>query len=295
MPKVVCLDPGHGVNTPGKRSPDGTLREYEFAGDVAARAKRLLEAHGLKVVLTRPCTADAKDVSLSKRVQVANDAGAAVFVSIHSNAHGNGNEWTNGRGYETYVYAYGGQAEKLARRLVDEAQRLIVPFGVPLRNPTVKAEAFYVLKYTRMPAVLIEHAFHTNRDECALLKRDDFRQACAEHIARAVCGHLGIAYDQPTAPKPAVAPPAPSTPAQLYRLKTGVFWTAESLAAAKKLVRDRFGWAVYEWAEGTYSAGGIWSPTYRLLTGTFAGREAAEAAAQRLREATGWTVYVVPA
>lgn len=206
MPKVVCLDPGHGVNTPGKRSPDGTLREYEFAGDVAARAKRLLEAHGLKVVLTRPCTADAKDVSLSKRVQVANDAGAAVFVSIHSNAHGNGNEWTNGRGYETYVYAYGGQAEKLARRLVDEAQRLIVPFGVPLRNPTVKAEAFYVLKYTRMPAVLIEHAFHTNKEECALLKRDDFRQACAEHIARAVCAHLGIRYDQPVvAPQSAAA------------------------------------------------------------------------------------------
>ncbi|PZN06492.1 MAG: hypothetical protein DIU69_13160, partial [Bacillota bacterium] len=157
---------------------------------------------GLKVVLTRPCTADAKDVSLSKRVQVANDAGAAVFVSIHSNAHGNGREWTGGRGYETYVYAYGGQAEKLARRLVEEAERRIKPFGVPLRTPPIKAAAFYVLKHTRMPAVLIEHAFHTNKEECALLKRDDFRQACAEHIARAVCGHLGIPYEQSAALRP---------------------------------------------------------------------------------------------
>ena len=290
MSKVVVLDPGHGANTPGKRSPDGTLREYEFNGDVAERAKRLLEARGVKVILTRPTSKDARDVSLSERVAIANKAKANLFISVHANAHGNGREWTSARGYETYIFKKGGEAERLANRLVDWATKLLVPAGARLRPYPVREANFYVLRKTVMPAVLIEHSFMTNKDDCALLKSDAFRQKAAEHIARAVCEHLGVKYDQP----PVVSKPSPSAAEKLYRLKTGTFSNAESLAAAKKRVKERFGWVVYEWAEGTYKNGGIWEPNYRLITGTFKEAEV-QRAAEALRKETGWLVYVVEA
>lgn len=238
MPKVVVLDPGHGQDTPGKRSPDGTLREYEFNGDVALRAKRLLEARGVKVVLTRPCTLKDQDVPLSKRVAIAHQARADLFVSIHANAHGNGREWTPARGYEVYVYALGGDAHRLAQRLVDEAERLIAPAGVPIRKPPIKVANFCVIRRTSMPAVLIEHGFMTNKDECAILKSDSFRARAAEHIARAVCAHLGIRYDQPAAaPKPAAAEKEAAGKPVLRRGDTGAA-VRELQEALKRLGHD---------------------------------------------------------
>ena len=48
----VCLDPGHGKNTSGKASPDGTYKEYEFARDIMKRIKAHLERCGLSVYCT---------------------------------------------------------------------------------------------------------------------------------------------------------------------------------------------------------------------------------------------------
>lgn len=77
-PKIVVLDPGHGGRDNGT-----SLQEKVFALDVAKRAKRMLEAAGFKVVLTRE-----KDVylDLAQRPAVANREGADLFVSIHFNA-----------------------------------------------------------------------------------------------------------------------------------------------------------------------------------------------------------------
>jgi len=77
-PKIVVLDPGHGGRDNGT-----SLNEKVFALDVAKRAKKMLEAAGLKVVLTRE-----KDVylDLAQRSAVANREGADLFVSIHFNA-----------------------------------------------------------------------------------------------------------------------------------------------------------------------------------------------------------------
>lgn len=241
MPKIVVLDPGHGQDTPGKRSPDGSLREYEFNGDVASRAAKLLEARGVKVILTRPCTKDAKDVSLSKRVKIANDAKADLFISIHANAHGNGHAWTTARGYEVWIYAPGGEREVLAKRLLAYAGKLLKPMDpdFPLRGIKHNS-SFYVLKHTKMAAALVEHAFMTNPRDCALLKSDGFRQRAAEHIARAVCEHLGVKYDLPEpkseskpAPKPQ-ADPKPAAPPGPFKDVPGNHWAAEAIAWAKE-------------------------------------------------------------
>jgi len=226
---LIVLDPGHGQDTPGKRSPNGLLREYEFNGDVAARARAILSRAGVEAILTRPATLTARDVPLADRVALANRKNAKLFVSIHANAHGNGREWTSARGYEVYIYAPGGVREDLARRLVKWAKNLLVPLdpNFPIRG--IKTANFYVLRYTRMPAVLIEHAFMTNEQDYNLLRSDAFRQKAAEHIARAVCEQLGIRYPEPRPEEvKKVAEPGP------FKDVPKDDWAAEAIAWCKE-------------------------------------------------------------
>ena len=184
MAKVVCLDAGHGKKTGGKRSFDGTFREYEFNRDVTSRLKKILEAHGVKVVLT--CKDDA-DISLSRRAEIANNSDADIFVSIHANAHGT--TWNSANGWEIYVCSMKGKAAQLAEKI---RKHSIKDLG--LKDRGVKTANFAVLINTLMPAVLIEHGFYTNKEECAKLKSDSFRQKCAVADAKGILEYLGITY-----------------------------------------------------------------------------------------------------
>ena len=186
MPKV-CLDYGHGASTAGKRSPDGTLLEYEFNRDVGRRIKAILERHNVEVI--ESAIGDA-DVSLSVRCDVANFYKCDYFISIHANAHKE--EWTDASGWEIYIIAKGGQAEELAKRIHKYSKEL------GLKDRGIKVANFQVLRDTEMPAVLIEHGFYTNKEECEKLKSDSFRQKCAECDAKGILEQLGIAYVKDT-------------------------------------------------------------------------------------------------
>lgn len=182
----ICIDAGHGSNTAGKRSPDGSLREYEFNRDIANRIKNILVAHGVEVILT--CS-DDYDIPLQQRCDIANQLKADYFVSIHANAYGT--DWNDARGWEVFVVAKGGRAEELAETIHEYS---IAELG--LKDRGVKTANFYVLRNTNMPAVLIEHGFYTNKTECALLKDSDFRQKCAVADAKGILDFLDINYEE---------------------------------------------------------------------------------------------------
>lgn len=183
----ICLDAGHGMTTPGKRSPDGSLLEYEFNRDVTLRLKKILEEHGVEVILT---FYDDVDVPLESRAKFANVNNAGYFISIHANAYGDG--WNDANGWEIYVVSKGGKAEKLAECI----RKHSIELG--LKDRGVKEGNFQVLRDTNMPAVLIEHGFYTNKEECEKLKSDKFRQKCAECDAKGILEFLGIAYNATT-------------------------------------------------------------------------------------------------
>lgn len=203
--KKVVLDPGHGVETAGKRSPDGTYREYEFALDLAALVSAHLIRHGVYVVLTR---SDAHDVSLERRVQIANDIkDLDLFVSLHSNAAGSGAQWMNARGYGVYTSAEGKTAGRnvAAKALLARAQEA----GIGLWGGGLHHNgSLYVLRHTNAPAVLIEHLFHDNREDAALLKDSAFRGKLAEVDAKGVLDYLGIPWQEKTEPEGEVSTPS---------------------------------------------------------------------------------------
>ena len=103
---TILLDPGHGSDTPGKRSPDGRFLEYAFNRDIAARVASKLTFLGLNAEIIIP---ELADVPLKERVSRINARCTAlgkenvILVSIHANASGNGSKWMNARGWSCYT------------------------------------------------------------------------------------------------------------------------------------------------------------------------------------------------
>lgn len=189
---TVCLDPGHGPgNVNG--SPDGTYKEWEFTWDMAQRVKPLLEAKGVGVVLTK--TADNYP-SLTERANISNKAKPDCFVSIHTNAAGEGG-WSSASGLEIYTSAGPMTAQRnvLASDLVNAFHAA----GVSLRSEPIKHEMYTVLAKTDAPATLIEYGFHTNRDDVEYLKDTKYRDKLAEATAKGICTYLSVDWkkDEP--------------------------------------------------------------------------------------------------
>lgn len=180
----VVLDPGHGVETPGKRSFDGTLLEHEFNFDIAKRQKAILERHGVEVILTRQ---NEHDISLAERVVIAIKHNADIFISDHADAYGS--TWNDANGYTVYTYT---KIDSVTARLASCVDNAMSTVGI--RNRGIKQADFYVLRNTLMPAILIEHGFYTNKVEVAKLKDTNVRQALALAGAKGILQYFGIQY-----------------------------------------------------------------------------------------------------
>jgi N-acetylmuramoyl-L-alanine amidase len=189
---TVCLDPGHGPgNVNG--SPDGTYKEWEFTWDMAQRIKPLLEAQGVGVVLTK--TADNYP-GLTERANISNKATPDCFVSIHTNAYGEGG-WSSASGLEIYTSAGPMTAQRnvLASGLVNAFHAA----GVSLRSEPIKHKMYTVLAKTDAPACLIEYGFHTNKADVEYLKDTKYRDKLAEATAKGICNYLSVDWkkDEP--------------------------------------------------------------------------------------------------
>lgn len=167
------IDAGHGPDTAGKRSPDGTLREFMFNEGVAIRLKRLLIADGFTIIFSHDNT---RDVSLSERVLLANREKVDAFVSIHANAYGT--TWNDAHGIETYTSLQA--SDTSIKMAICIQQALILRTGGKSRG--VKTADFAVLLETNMPAILVECGFMTNKKEANLLKSTDYQLQCAQAI-----------------------------------------------------------------------------------------------------------------
>lgn len=190
--KKVCLDAGHSASNKVNKSPDGTYFEHEFTLDMAKRIKAHLERHGVKVVETRP---DGGDVSLGERCRISNAAKPDLFVSLHSNATGTlstgPDGWGNARGWECYVYGLSGERYKAAKAILDRVECVETTIR---STPILAKPGLYVLAHTNAPAVLIEHGFHTSRDDVRLLKFSAYREMLSEAEAKGILDYLGIAW-----------------------------------------------------------------------------------------------------
>lgn len=197
---LVILDPGHGglikgvYQTPGKRSPkfdDGSVL-YEGVNnrDNVNRFIAALKAEGIEVI---DIVKSNKDVSLQKRVEAANELAKTrncLYVSIHSDAAGDGVSWHPASGVSVYTSVGQTQSDKFAEIMIDE---LSVNFGSKIKwrvdktdGDADKEENFYVLKNTTCPAVLIECGFHTNKAEATAMLTESWKIEYTKAVVSAI-------------------------------------------------------------------------------------------------------------
>ena len=179
------LDPETGIYvTPGKRSPkweDGT-QYFEGVGnrDIVKRIlNRCLDAGIIAVDIVN----NWEDVSLATRVNRANAVHQYFKNSIYVSVHSNGFNKESAHGYSVYTSPGKTRSDKYAEMLL-EKMKIKFP-DHKLRKDTSdgdmdKEAAFYVLRKTKMPAILSENFFMTNKKECDLLLTEKFRQKIAD-------------------------------------------------------------------------------------------------------------------
>ena len=188
-----CIDNGHGALTAGKRSPEYApgrrLLEYEFNRDIAARIFARLDDIGVAYYNVVP------EVNvgnfLKERVERVNSLSSALpklYVSIHGNAGPapDLDSYTDdrSRGVETWYYHGSTRGRQLAAVF---QKHLIQQTGLPNRHLRSKVTGqFYVLRATRMPAILTENGFYNNRLDLPIMLTDGFRQRVAEAHVRAI-------------------------------------------------------------------------------------------------------------
>ncbi len=169
---LVVIDAGHGGQDRGGM-PGQKIPEKGYALDVAKRLESKLRKAGFSTVMTR-----RRDVfiSLDQRVAIANQYRNAIFVSIHFNAAPNKDAF----GIETYYYS-GRESAALATSI---HRSVLGATGTADRR--VRSRSFHVIRRTRMPAVLCELGFLTNRPEYRRIDTRSYRQRLAEAVARAI-------------------------------------------------------------------------------------------------------------
>lgn len=182
----VFLNPGHDLKyDSGAVNPYSGMRECDVAAEVGERVKGYLEAVGIECQLmqsdnlapTRVGRSEYADRQGMTVTETANDWGADLFISIHCNASAVG----DAAGTETYAYnASEGEGAKLA----DCIQKQIVNSFDLVDRGVKDGSGLLVLKYTDMPAVLVELGFIDNAHDAVLLSndRDDFARAIARGV-----------------------------------------------------------------------------------------------------------------
>ena len=176
---LVVIDPGHGGPDPGAIGIGG-IRETEVVLEVSKIVKKLLSDKGVEVRLTRK---NEVDLDLPLRVSFANNTDADIFVSIHANASRGKRRDING--LETF-YFRGWRGKLLAKNIQKEILR--VSPGSPDRG--VKQGRYYVIKNTRMPAVLVEIGFLTGRLDARRLEKTAHRKRLAYAISKGILEYL---------------------------------------------------------------------------------------------------------
>lgn len=195
MSYLICLDDGHGMNTPGKRTPPipklggRVIRENEFNREVVRLLDIELKRCGFKTLLAAP---GDDDVQLSIRTNRANAAKADLYISVHYNAG-------QGKGLETYHFP----GSVKGRRAAQIIHKHLMSSGVKRRDRGVKSANFYVLRKTTMPAVLIEFGFMDDPglEEAVQMVDPKVQKAFAIAVAKGICEYFGVSY-VPEKPRP---------------------------------------------------------------------------------------------
>jgi len=214
---LICLDAGHGGLLPGTPQPAlyttfpskcfehrtgnyharGWFFEGVYNRDVALYLRQYLIDYGFNV---KNVFDPIKDTPLSTRCQLANNYAKGYKASIYVSIHGNAGPST-ARGFEIFTTKGKTKSDTLATGIFNEVNKMVR--GWPMRadysdNDPDKEEDFGVLRMSKMPAVLSENGFFTNRDDAVMMMTREFQRNIALAHAMGILEYaknIGVVYE----------------------------------------------------------------------------------------------------
>lgn len=201
---VICLDNGHGEETPGKRSPwlakgippELPLREYAYCREIVSRLAKVLNEDGYPVFIVVPESTDITLAERGKRINgVVAEAKAngmhAISISIHNNAAGRGDAWKEAYGWSVWTTRGQNNSDKLAQCLFDAAKEVLTPLGQKTRHDVSDGDDDYednfaMCRMPNCPAVLTENMFQDCIKEVEFLLTEEGKNAIVEIHRRGI-------------------------------------------------------------------------------------------------------------
>ncbi|OIJ17177.1 N-acetylmuramoyl-L-alanine amidase CwlD [Anaerobacillus alkalilacustris] len=186
--KIIIVDPGHG-GIDGGASSDSGLLEKDVALSVSLILRDYLQEAGALVIMSREEDTDLADPTtkgvrnrkvqdLKRRVQLVNETGSDLFVSLHLNAIPSP-KWS---GAQTFYNRSLDQNERLAKFIQEE-----IRYNLENTNRLAKPIGnVYLLKHAQIPGALIEVGFLSNPSEADLLNAKAYQQKVAASIYQGI-------------------------------------------------------------------------------------------------------------
>jgi N-acetylmuramoyl-L-alanine amidase len=184
--KLIVIDPGHGGFDPGAVS--GNIKESVINLQISRKLKEYFEMFGFKVLLTRSTEDDLsehdkKSHDLKKRKEIVLENNPQVFISIHLNSFPVSKYF----GAQVFYDKSNEEAKKLALFVQNELRYM--PNGlINKRQP--KPIDVYILKNIKIPAILVECGFMSNKMELSLLQSQKYQDWLSYSILKGVLNYL---------------------------------------------------------------------------------------------------------
>lgn len=193
---IILLDAGHGVETPGKRSPDGRLREYKYCREIAREVQNQLINKGFQVELIVP---DDTDIPLMQRCRIVNQycdkygKTNTVLVSIHCNAAGSGTDWMNAQGWSVFISNNSSnKSKKLAECLFNAAQQENLALRKYSQTQVYWKQNLAICRETYCPAVLTENLFQDNKEDVEFLLSEKGKETIVRLHVNGILNYIKV-------------------------------------------------------------------------------------------------------
>ncbi len=180
----IAYDAGHGINTPGKRSPYGE-REWSFNNKVVLAFEKELKKYKDVELLRTDSKTGKSDIALKTRTDKANRFGSDIYISFHHNAL-NG-KWGTHTGVETYHHKGSIKGKELA-----ELIHKVVVNTYDLTDRKIKTSNLHITRETSMPSILIEGGFMDSTIDIVKLRDDKVLDNVGREVAKAIAKHFKL-------------------------------------------------------------------------------------------------------
>lgn len=254
----IALDAGHGLYTPGKRClkklDKRETREWIINDRVTDALELYLKLAGHSVLRVDDWDDGHTDVTLNDRVRKANNWKADAYISVHHNAGING-----GSGGGTVVYVSKGCQAKSIKLQEAVYKRVIVRGKLKgNRSDGTLSANFYVIRKTKMPAILIECGFMDSAVDIKHILDTDWSEQVGLGIAEGVCEVFGGSISDQKPSKPSPKPDKPVGKSFLVRVKIDLNIRKGPGAEFKKegCIKDKGTYTIVQTAKA--KDGGTW-------------------------------------